>query len=115
MDPSKALAAFSALANADRLALIRLLIPYGGTGLSAGEIARALGLSASRLSFHLSQLEQADLIESRRAARHVIYQAKATSLEAIVGFLLENCCCKAEGHDGCEAARAAQGGPEEGR
>lgn len=102
MDASKALAAFSALANADRLALIRLLIPYGTRGLSAGEIARALGLSASRLSFHLSQLEQADLIGSQRVARHVIYQAKAASLEAIVGFLMENCCCKAEGNAACE-------------
>lgn len=93
MDQSKALAAFSALAHADRLALIRLLVPLGPEGLAAGEIARQLGLSASRLSFHLTQLEQAGLISSRRVARNVIYAAHFDGLGGIAAFLLQDCCC----------------------
>ena len=93
MDQSKALVAFSALANADRLALIRLLVPLGPEGMAAGDIARTLGLSASRLSFHLTQLQQAGLLRSRRVARHVIYTADFEGLGAIASFLLQDCCC----------------------
>ncbi len=66
MEQSKALAALSALANETRLDLIRRLIARGEDGLCAGRIARELGMSASRLSFHLSALEQAGLVTARR-------------------------------------------------
>ncbi|MCB6177423.1 metalloregulator ArsR/SmtB family transcription factor [Rhodobacter sp. Har01] len=92
MERSKALAALSALAHGDRLDLIRLLVQAGGTGLPAGEIARALGLSASRLSFHLSALEQAGLLRSQRVARNVIYAVDAGGLGAIIAYLLNDCC-----------------------
>jgi hypothetical protein len=49
MDESKALAALQALANAQRLTLIRHLIPAGDQGLAAGHIAQVMGLSSSRL------------------------------------------------------------------
>ena len=70
MDRSKALAALSALAHETRLDLIRLLTPCGETGMAAGQIAEALGLAAPRLSFHLSALEQAGLLRSRKVARN---------------------------------------------
>ena len=73
MERSKVLSALSALAHESRLDLVRLLVPRGKEGLPAGEIARALGLSASRLSFHLAALEQAGLIRSRKVSRNVIY------------------------------------------
>jgi len=57
MNRAQALTALQALANDARLDLVRLLMPVGAAGLAAGEIGRALGLSASRLSFHLSALE----------------------------------------------------------
>lgn len=88
----KALAAFSALSNGDRLDLIRLLFPAGECGLAAGEIARQLGLSASRLSFHLSQLEQAGLLRARRAARNVFYAVDPAGLGATISYLLSDCC-----------------------
>ncbi|SPH17570.1 Transcriptional activator HlyU [Defluviimonas aquaemixtae] len=93
MEQSKALAALSALANETRLELVRALIASGEDGLAAGEIARRLGVSASRLSFHLSALEQAGLIRSRRASRHVIYTADAAGIGRVIGYLLNDCCC----------------------
>lgn len=92
MDRSKALASLSALAHGDRLDLVRLLFAAGAGGMAAGEIARALGLSASRLSFHLAQLEQAGLIGSRRVARNVIYAVDARGLGATIRYLLNDCC-----------------------
>ena len=92
MEQSKALAALSALAHGDRLDLIRLLVQTGDGGLPAGEIARALGLSASRLSFHLSALEQAGLLRSQKVARNVIYAVDAAGLGAIIAYLLNDCC-----------------------
>ncbi len=92
MDRSKALAALSALAHEARLDLIRLLVPVGPEGLPAGDIARELGHSASRLSFHLSALEQAGLITSRRVARNVFYAVDAAGLGGTIGWLLNDCC-----------------------
>lgn len=92
MEKDKALTALSALANDARLDLVRLLMPQGAEGLSAGEIGRALGLSASRLSFHLSALEQAGLIRSRKQARNVFYSVDAGGMGQTIAFLLNDCC-----------------------
>lgn len=92
MQRDQALTALQALANAARLDLVRLLVPAGAEGLAAGDIARALGLSASRLSFHLAALEQAGLIRSRRDGRNVFYSVDAGGLGATIAFLLNDCC-----------------------
>lgn len=92
MQQAQALSALSALANDQRLDLLRLLMPLGDEGLTAGDIARRLGLSASRLSFHLGQMEQAGLIRSRRQARNVIYSVDAEGIGRTIGYLLNDCC-----------------------
>ncbi len=60
--------------------------------MTAGEIARHLGLGPSRLSFHLSALEQAGLIRSRKLARNVIYSVDAAGLGRMMSYLLNDCC-----------------------
>ena len=92
MEQSKVLTALSALAHASRLEMLRLLMPLGDQGLAAGDISRALGLSASRLSFHLAAMEQAGLIRSRRVARNVIYSVDAAQIGRTIGYLLNDCC-----------------------
>ncbi|MGL6211264.1 MAG: ArsR/SmtB family transcription factor [Paracoccaceae bacterium] len=92
MERSKALTALSALAHDSRLDLVRLLMPKGDQGLAAGDIARELGLSASRLSFHLAAMEQAGLIRSRRVARNVIYSVDAAGIGQTIGYVLNDCC-----------------------
>jgi ArsR family transcriptional regulator, arsenate/arsenite/antimonite-responsive transcriptional repressor len=93
MDRSKALAALSALAHETRLDLIRLLIAQGEDGMAAGQIAERLGITAPRLSFHLSALEQAGLLRSRRLARNVFYSVDARGIGSTVSYLLNDCCC----------------------
>jgi ArsR family transcriptional regulator, arsenate/arsenite/antimonite-responsive transcriptional repressor len=92
MEKDRALAALQALANDARLDLLRLLMPAGAEGMAAGEIARALGLSASRLSFHLAALEAAGLITSRKQARNVFYAIDAAGIGGTISYLLNDCC-----------------------
>ncbi|MEI4470743.1 metalloregulator ArsR/SmtB family transcription factor [Frigidibacter sp. MR17.24] len=93
MEQRKVLDALSALASETRLELIRLLVPAGKDGRSAGDLARALGVSASRLSFHLAALEQAGLVTSRRESRNVFYAADHAGIGNTFGWLIADCCC----------------------
>ncbi len=106
MNEPRALDAFSALAQETRLRIVRRLVIAGPEGLSAGAIAEAMdGASSSRMSFHLSHLEQAGLVISRRQGRSIIYSAALTTLAALVEFLMRDCC---QGHpEVCKPAMAA--------
>ncbi len=99
MKQAQAIAALSALAQDSRLEVFRLLVRTGRDGLAAGEIARQLGIPNSSLSFHLAQLQEAGLIAHRREGRSLIYSADYGCMDALVGFLTENCC----GGEACEA------------
>ncbi len=92
MEQKQVLQALSALANATRLEIVRLLVPKGQDGLPAGEIARCLSISASGLSFHLSTLEAAGLLTSEKVSRSVIYRAAHARLGSVIGYLLNDCC-----------------------
>ncbi|WP_088626063.1 helix-turn-helix transcriptional regulator [Oceanicola sp. 22II-s10i] len=92
MDQSPALAALSALAHETRLEIVRLLVRAGCRGRAAGDIAEAVGASASGLSFHLRHLEQAGLIRARREGRQVIYALDRPRMGALIGYLLSDCC-----------------------
>ncbi len=92
MESETVVRALSALAQEHRLALFRLLVQAGPDGLAAGAIAEALGVPASSLSFHLAQLTNAGLIAQRRDGRSLIYSADYGAMNALVGFLMENCC-----------------------
>lgn len=113
MEQSKALAALQALAHPARLDLVRLLLPEGEAGLCAGDIAERLGLSASRLSFHLSALEGAGLLRSRKVARHVIYRVDAQGMGQTISWLLTDCCANhPEVHACCGVAAEVSPPPE---
>ena len=106
MQVTAAIEALSALAQEHRLALFRLLVQAGECGLAAGAIADALGVPNSSLSFHLSQLHRAGLVRQERQHRSLIYRANYASMNALVAYLMENCCAGAEcGTDvGCETS-----------
>lgn len=86
---------FDALGHEARLAVLRELIPAGPRGLHAGAIGAALGLPATRLSFHLNRLVAAGLIESRRKGRHLYYSVRYAALASLVEFLTDDCCATA--------------------
>ena len=92
MSSDQTVVALGALAQGHRLAAFRALVVAGPAGLAAGAIAAKLGLAASSLSFHLTALERAGLIRSARAGRSIIYSADFAAMNALVGYLTENCC-----------------------
>ena len=92
MESPAAIAALSALAQEHRLALFRLLVVAGEEGMAAGALAEALAIPNSSLSFHLAQLLRCGLIQQERRHRSLIYRADFAAMNALVGYLLENCC-----------------------
>lgn len=92
MEKSNAIAALAALAQDSRLDIFRLLVQAGTDGLPAGRIGERLGLPSATLSFHLNQLKQAGLITFRREKRSLIYMAVYPAMNALLGYLTENCC-----------------------
>jgi ArsR family transcriptional regulator len=92
MTADETIAALAALAHAHRLAAFRLLVEAGPEGLSAGLVADKLGIPPSSLTFHLQQLFRAELITQRRLSRQLIYAANFETMNALLGYLTENCC-----------------------
>jgi DNA-binding transcriptional ArsR family regulator len=92
MEMSQIIDALSALAQATRLAVYRLLVESGPDGLPAGEIGEKLDLPPATLSFHLAHLARAGLLRSRQDGRFIIYSADFENMNRLVGYLTENCC-----------------------
>ena len=92
MEQTHVVEALAALAQASRLQVFRLLVEAGPEGMPAGRIGEACGLPPATLSFHLSQLTRAGLARSRQEGRFVIYSADYAAMNALVGYLTENCC-----------------------
>ena len=89
--------ALGALAQESRLAVFRLLVKRGPPGYSPGELSEKLGIPAPTLSFHLRELQHAQLVLSRREGRFLYYSANFETMNGVVSFLSENCCSLSEG------------------
>jgi ArsR family transcriptional regulator, arsenate/arsenite/antimonite-responsive transcriptional repressor len=73
----------------------------------AGEIATALNLPATNVSFHLKALTQAGLLTVEQEGRFQRYRANLTLMTDLIGYLTEECC---SGHpEQCVDLRAATG------
>jgi ArsR family transcriptional regulator, arsenate/arsenite/antimonite-responsive transcriptional repressor len=92
MKTEAALEALSALAQESRLAIFRHLVQAGPDGEPAGRIGEALELPAATLSFHLKELTRAGLLSARQDGRFIYYAAHFQTMNALVGYLTENCC-----------------------
>ena len=107
MKTTQIIEALGALAHEHRLRVYRLLVERGSPGLPAAAIADGVGLVPSSLSFHLQALHRAGLILKRRESRQLFYSADFKSMNALVGYLTENCCAgsgEACDDDACAAA-----------
>ena len=92
MKTPDAVKALAALAQDSRLAVFRLLVEEGPAGLPAGVIAERLELPSATLSFHLKELANARLVGGRQAGRYIYYAANFQTMNALLGYLTENCC-----------------------
>lgn len=60
--------------------------------MKAGEIAEAIGALANTTSNHLNVLTNAGLISGERVGRTIVYTADYDRMQALLAFLLEDCC-----------------------
>lgn len=107
MEVQNAVRALAALAQATRLAVYRLLVQQGPSGMAAGEIAAQLSVAPATLSFHLKELAAAGLIGARQDGRFIYYAADFGAMNALLAFLTENCCAADGGADASCAPAAA--------
>ena len=92
MDMKNAIRALTALAQESRLAVFRLLVRRGATGMAAGEIAWALDVPHNTMSSHLSILANAGLVTSERHGRSIIYTIDMVGMRTLLAYLMEDCC-----------------------
>ena len=92
MKKTDAVAALAALAQDNRLDVFRLVVQAGPEGMPAGAVAEALDLAPNTLTFHFDRLRTAGLVSVRRDGRSMIYTAQFEQMNALLGFLTENCC-----------------------
>src|SRR5919201_5414558 len=92
METKDAVAALAALAQDNRLEVFRLLVQAGPNGMTAGAVAETLDLAPNTLTFHFDRLRTAGLVTVRREGRSMIYAARYEAMNALLGYLTENCC-----------------------
>jgi DNA-binding transcriptional ArsR family regulator len=105
MEEADAVRSLAALAQALRLRLFRALVVAGPEGLTPGALAGQLEVAGNTLSFHLKELTHAGLVTQERQGRNLVYRASFTTVDALLGYLTENCCEGAGCATGDAAAR----------
>ena len=96
MEEQTIIRSMAALANPVRLKVFRALVVAGQQGMTPGTMAEALDIPANTHSFHLKELAGAGLVTQERASRNIIYRAAFEHMNAVLGYLTQNCCQGAE-------------------
>ena len=104
MDTTQTIQALRALSHDLRLAAYRALVQAGPEGMPVGSLRDLLGLPAATLTAHLNQLRQAGLVTDQREGRVIRLRADYERMNALIGFLTENCC----GSQSCAPTACAQ-------
>jgi ArsR family transcriptional regulator, arsenate/arsenite/antimonite-responsive transcriptional repressor len=108
MEEAEVVRALAALAQPVRLQVFRALVIAGPRGMTPSTMAEGLGIAPSSLSFHLKELAHAGLVTQERASRNLIYRAAFERMNALLGYLTQNCCageaCEVEGVASCAAS-----------
>jgi ArsR family transcriptional regulator, arsenate/arsenite/antimonite-responsive transcriptional repressor len=102
-----ALTCLNALAQEHRLNLYRLLVQAGEEGMAVGELAAATGLAGATLTNHLHILRRAGMVSDERRGRVILCRANYPQMNALLGFLTENCCAGSAAAD-CTPATTCQ-------
>lgn len=92
MKQNTAITVFESLSSGVRLDVYRLLVKQGPEGLVAGEIATALDVPPTNLSFHLKTLTHAGLLDVMQEGRFQRYRANMPLMVDLIAYLTEECC-----------------------
>jgi DNA-binding transcriptional ArsR family regulator len=103
MDKAVARKTFESLASGLRLDIFCLLVRSGTEGRVAGEIAEALGLPATNLSFHLKAMLGSGLVTVQSQGRYQRYRANVPHMLRVLAFVMENCALAGAEEETCAA------------
>ncbi|MBS0342394.1 MAG: helix-turn-helix transcriptional regulator [Proteobacteria bacterium] len=92
MESLEVVRALAALAQDARLRVFRALVIAGPKGMTPGVMSEGSGIPPATLSFHLKELMNAGLVSQERQGRNLIYRASFERMNALLGYLTENCC-----------------------
>ncbi|MBS0455541.1 MAG: helix-turn-helix transcriptional regulator [Proteobacteria bacterium] len=92
MEENEVVRSLAALAQSARLQVFRALVIAGPRGMTPGVMAEGSGIPANTLSFHLKELLNAGLVTQERQGRNLIYRASFERMNALLGYLTQNCC-----------------------
>ncbi len=92
MEKRIATSVFESLSSGVRLDVFRLLVRKGSEGMVAGDIAAAVSVPPTNLSFHLKALTQARLLDVEPEGRFLRYRANIPLMLDLVAYLTEECC-----------------------
>lgn len=81
----QAAALLKAMSNPKRLLILCMLC--GSPGTSAGDLARATGLSPSATSQHLAKMREEGLIDRQRDAQRILYFIKNAAVNSLIATL----------------------------
>ncbi len=87
-----AITALTALSQPTRLDVFRRLIKAYPDEIAAGEIARQCKTRHNTMSTHLAILVRAGLVDVRRDGRMMHHRANLDGFQALMKFLLQDCC-----------------------
>ncbi len=105
METKAASSIFESLSSGWRLDAFRLLVRRAPEGMVAGEIASALDIAPSSLSFHLKALAHTGMVTVEQEGRFQRYRANIPRMLELIAYLTEECC---SGNPGtCVDLRAA--------
>jgi DNA-binding transcriptional ArsR family regulator len=92
MDKKTATTIFESLSSEVRLDVFRLLVKKGLDGMVAGEIATALDIPNTNLSFHLKAMTHAGMVNVQQEGRFQRYRANFPLMLETIAYLTEECC-----------------------
>lgn len=92
MEEKDVVRSLAALAHAHRLQVFRALVVAGARGMTPGVMSEGSGIPPATLSFHLKELMNAGLVTQERQSRNLVYRASFEHMNALLGYLTQNCC-----------------------
>jgi ArsR family transcriptional regulator, arsenate/arsenite/antimonite-responsive transcriptional repressor len=99
MNQDATIAALKALSQEHRLHAFRALVQAGPEGLSVGQLRDIVDIPSATLTAHLNVLRNAGLVLDQREGRVIRVRADYARMDALIGYLTENCCLGA----GCQS------------
>lgn len=105
MDTKNASKIFESMSSEIRLDVFRLLVKHAPNGMVAGQIAEALDIPNTNMSFHLKALTQSGLLTVEQEGRFLRYRANIPLMLEVIAYLTDECC--SESPDVCMKYRAA--------